>query len=337
MSATTWLGVLAAALIALALYSIFRAAMWIRNASICLNHIDASLHHLNALIAERSNNDNVVREIQDLQVAERTLQFLASGTVQNHLATLGKPDATEPRFSYALSAASRSLDPDVEYRSRDTVVCSIVLGESYAQTVAPCIASHSEFSEQHGYSYAVLRRSITGFQRPAPWYKFPLLARLLDDGFKRILYIDADALVTNPSIDPEPLFRKLETSGKALMLTEDEAGINAGVFFARSSPDVIRLLDLTWLFDADRHHPLLEQHALQLLMTHHPQVRGAILVEPDPRKFNSFPLERRKLHPTRDLQLWESGDFICHVSGIRSPQLEEVIGAYGNRRTRGVE
>ncbi len=135
-------------------------------------------------------------------------------------------------------------------------------------------------------------------------------------------------MVTDQTFDMQNIFRELDISGKSIFLTEDEAGINCGVMFIRNSAATRALLELIWLVDFDIANLLWEQFALKALMDEYPEVRNAVLIEPNPKRFNSFPIERRLFQKTDSRNIWSSGDFICHFSGIRPPYLADFIASY---------
>jgi len=170
-------------------------------------------------------------------------------------------------------------------------------------------------------------------QRPASWYKIPLAFNLLQKGYKTIFYIDADALVTNPSIKVDGFVDKLSEKGKELLLTEDHSGINMGIFLIKSGPAILRLLDLIWNYDVEMECETWEQNALRKMLKQSTLLQKPILVEERQKAFNSFPKERIESvpHAKNEANNWTEGDFICHFSGIRSPDLERLIGEYSRK------
>jgi hypothetical protein len=194
--------------------------------------------------------------------------------------------------------------------------------------VLPALTSQQYYAEAKGLSYAILcDEPNTTERRPAPWMKIPLIMHLFEQGFDRVAYIDADALVTNAEPDIDAIFGARSAAG-SLRLTEDDEGINSGVMFVEDGPVARRLLDLVWLFDADIDNRTWEQHALKTLMDMSDTVARHVTIEADPRRFNSFAVERTLLYPTMERILWRPGDFLCHFCGIRSPELERLIEQY---------
>ena len=98
--------------------------------------------------------------------------------------------------------------------------------------------------------------------------------------------------------------------------------------FIRNCVEAKALMELIWLYDADVDNNTWEQFSLRYLVDNFPEVRRQILVESNPKEFNSFPLERGIFYPTVAAHCWSRGDFICHFSGIREPYLQSYIERY---------
>lgn len=257
--------------------------------------------------------------------------------VKELLAALQRSGNESGQFdpSYGLSRIMAALAPRLTRgKSSDTIVCTLAVGDRYRDNVQPCLESQRQFAEKHGFSYCVLEKLPAHADRPIAWYKIPLIAQLLAEGYEKVLYIDADAMVTNPDFKIGPLFDRLRNDQKPLLITEDGDGINAGVMLFQKTNAAFVLLDLIWLNDADIHNGLWEQHALKSLMDTSKDVSRAVAIELNPKIFNSFPLERSLFHPTRPNQIWSRHDFLCHFSGIRSPHLERYIADYAKVMAR---
>jgi hypothetical protein len=279
--------------------------------------------------AKLSNIETDLRELRQIAVSARIQNFNSNSIARNHLAALSRNDQDPPEICYALSRIVRSIQPTIAGADKELTICSVALGAEYVKKVAPALASHKQYAQHHGYALALLSTPSPHMDRPASWMKIPLFIKLFMAGHKKLLYIDADALVTNKNFDPKPLFDMLDVN-RSMMLTEDQGGINAGVWLLVDSPATRRILDLIWLFNADPHHPNWEQNALQGLFGMFDEVRRHFVIEPNPKRFNSFPVERKIYHLTPEQNIWQPGDFICHFSGIRSPDLEMYLSRYAN-------
>jgi hypothetical protein len=242
-------------------------------------------------------------------------------------------------LSYRTDRIVRALDPLLTRRSERVCVVSLALGREYRQNIGACLRSQNAYCERHGYSQLELGHAQQTYDRPVAWLKIPLAIRALELGFERIFYIDADCMITNAEIPLDVHFARWDASqpNSSMLITEDEGGINSGCFFMKNTADSRRLLDAIWLYDAEPAFPSWEQEALMRLMHDHEAFRTLLHIEPEARRFNSFPHER--LEFIRYIQgqsnTWQPGDFICHFSGIRRPHLQRLIAHYENELLHG--
>lgn len=288
-------------------------------------HVEASIRTTQSLVT-------------DTGTGIKMLGFYSKPVVRDHFAALTNPTSDDPRdikVSYGLSRMIGAITPAFSAaQNSDTVVCTVALGTDYRKRVALCLDSHRRFATSRNIALCVLDERPPSMGRPAAWMKIPLIAKLLIAGYKRVLFIDADAMVTNPDFSIEDIFAKLAETKCPVLVTEDEGGINTGVMFVQNISAAYRLLDLIWLNDSDINNGTWEQNSLKVLMDVSNEIRSLVAIEDDPKKINSFPVERRLFHPTRERQIWSYGDFICHFSGLRTPHLERYIENYATSLRR---
>jgi len=293
-------------------------------------------HQTNSLLAEIRNNTNSLltefRNQTSLLTEIRNLELLAKNEVfKDHLAALSAGGETEfPEVSYTLRCCARSLyvDSDRGKSGHDTAICTVALGDNYRKAVDYCLQSHRIYAERAAADYVQLHLSPAHINHHAAWYKIALIYKLLHEGYERVLLIDADALVTNYAIPIDSLFEPLRAGRQALYLAEDESGVNTGVMLVKRTPAAYRLLDVIWTHNLGRHITNWEQQALIDLMNSHRVIGDYVLIAPDAKAFNSFPYEREHAFRVIQENNWTPGDFICHFSGIPSPQLEKMILYY---------
>ncbi|MGO9359653.1 MAG: hypothetical protein ACLP1D_18640 [Xanthobacteraceae bacterium] len=277
----------------------------------------------------------------EIRKAVQLAAFYDRPVVREHLAVLGGAAAAtagEAAVSLRLVRVAARIFPTFAREvagDLSTVVCTVAIGDGYRARVKACLDSQQAYALRHGFSYCVLENPNPLQDRPPSWMKIPLIHKLLAQGYRRVLYLDADAMVTNMDVAVDALFSQLENADRAVLMTEDEGGVNAGILFVHSCDAAFRLLDLVWHNDADVHHPTWEQHALRGLMDASNAVRATVLIEPDPKLFNSFPVERRGLYSTRPHQIWSPGDFICHFCALQGPDLDRCIARYADAIASG--
>jgi len=262
----------------------------------------------------------------------RNLQLLSKNEVfQGHLNALKAGEEEEfPAVSYALASTVRRffVHHDRERSGRRTAICTVALGDSYRKVVDYCLQSQQRYADRADADYVMLQLKPAHTHHHPAWFKVALVFKCLKEGYDRVLFIDADAMVTNYDISLDQLFAPLEGRREVLLLAEDEAGLNTGVMLAKKSPATYRLLDLIWTHNLGHHVTNWEQQALIDLMNSYPVVKDYVLIAPDAKAFNSFPYEREHYFRLIQQNNWTPGDFICHFSGIRSPLLEQIISYY---------
>jgi hypothetical protein len=137
--------------------------------------------------------------------------------------------------------------------------------------------------------------------RPAPWSKLALVERYFskNPACNWLMWIDADAVITNPAQRLEDLV----ADDVDFLVAEDipPSPINSGVFLARNCPAVLDLFRRAYAKAQYLGHPWCEQPALaDALRENAAGLRFRIVPR---RLFNSFAGEHRP------------GDFIIHFAG----------------------
>ncbi|HLB34165.1 MAG TPA: hypothetical protein VJK54_08025 [Chthoniobacterales bacterium] len=163
--------------------------------------------------------------------------------------------------------------------------------------------SKNAYAERHGYEYQGCRFDYHPSQHPS-WRKLVLIADLMPQ-FDRLLWIDADAFITNPSIslDQIPYVDGLTVSR--------DWGVDAGLFdFSAGIMIVTRkampLLELALTKREWENRPLWDQNALR-----EASKSFSSLLRILPRRIlNAVPQE---LLPWA-MEPWQEGDFLCHLT-----------------------
>ena len=156
------------------------------------------------------------------------------------------------------------------------------------------------YARRHGYSSIVATAALDG-DRPPSWSKLLLVERYLLEHpeCQWILWIDADALITNPTRRIESLL----DNDTDFLAAEDLAPspMNMGVFLARNCPSVLDLLRRAYRKVQYLNHPWWEQPAVvEALGESGKELRTRIVPR---RLFNLFPGEH------------QSGNFVLHFAG----------------------
>ncbi len=167
----------------------------------------------------------------------------------------------------------------------------------YAALTAPVLA---DYARRHGYTAVIAPRRLDP-SRPPAWSKLVLVEAFLsaNPACRWFLWVDADALVTNPARRVEEFI----DDRSDFVVAEDvpPSPINTGVFLVRNCPAVHELLRQAYARVRYIHHPWWEQAALaEVLRASAPAVRTRVVSR---QAFNAYAHEHRP------------GDFILHFAG----------------------
>jgi hypothetical protein len=100
------------------------------------------------------------------------------------------------------------------------------------------------FGERHGYDVVVGREEAIEDRAPA-WSKVVLLRRLLEH-YDYVLWVDADAIILDDSLDPVSLLAEGDYQALVRYRWHDEEGACTGVWLLRNVERAIAFLDAVW-------------------------------------------------------------------------------------------
>jgi hypothetical protein len=145
------------------------------------------------------------------------------------------------------------------------------------------------FAERHDYELD-LRRELLAPERAPSWSKIPLFRELLDR-YDLVLWIDADAAVVDPTLDPADELRPHDLMGLVAHEVDGQVVPNCGVWLLRRDPDVVAFLDRVWARTEYIAHKWWENAALlaELGYSTEPHVE---IVEPSPMRQRTTYLDR---------------------------------------------
>ena len=101
-----------------------------------------------------------------------------------------------------------------------------------------------QFAERHGYDVVVGGDEAIADRAPA-WSKIVLLRRLLES-YDYVLWIDADAIILDDSVDPVDLFGERDYQALVRYRWNQEEGACTGVWILRNLQKAAAFLDAVW-------------------------------------------------------------------------------------------
>ncbi len=185
-------------------------------------------------------------------------------------------------------------------------IVSIASGDAFRRSVAACIESQEKYCRRNGYANI----HFDGFDtkgRPAPWGKVLALQQAIREhpGLDYFLWMDADALITNPFFRLEGLCDRLEKAKRSMLIANDGGGnINTGVFMVRRGPATDLILENLWKQEQFTNHCWWENGAVYAL---YPFIFQQVIVTRDNNLFNAFLTGESP---------WRFGDFVLHFAGM---------------------
>jgi hypothetical protein len=138
-------------------------------------------------------------------------------------------------------------------------LCTVAVG-SHLDLLPYALPTFEVFADRHGYELVAPREVAAGLH-PC-WEKLRLVRELLDD-HEQVLWVDADAVIADPSRD---VFEDMDTDrswGWVMHVSGNTLLPNAGVLALRAEPPALEILDRAWARrDRYANHPWLEQAAI---------------------------------------------------------------------------
>jgi len=179
--------------------------------------------------------------------------------------------------------------------------------------------NHRAYAERHGFEFQVVNEYTAG-THPS-WQKMRILMERIES-FDSILWIDADAFVTNMDFD----FTSLIGDRKGLILSKDWDNCNKPDYFSAGVMIVVRGQEATDIFREAMTHkkwenvPLWDQAALQDVFNQKPDLRPFFNIMAR-RCLNSVPQELNQ----GIVEPWREKDFICHLTGVNNAKRLELL------------
>jgi hypothetical protein len=121
-------------------------------------------------------------------------------------------------------------------------ICTFGIGP-HVDLLAITVPPLRSYAVRHGYDL-VVRTEVSGLTRPPSWAKVVLLRELLDT-YDVVVWIDADAIVVDPTGDIAPGVPRRPMS----LVSHVIDGVpvpNCGVMVLRRGPDALSLLGRMW-------------------------------------------------------------------------------------------
>lgn len=245
-----------------------------------------------------------------------------------------------------------------DYRRPDLRIAIVSLCAYPPGNPLPKYAASNQglYAERHGYTL-LMETEMVDSNRPPAWGKIKLMQSAVKSGlWDWVVWADCDTYFMNMTVTLESViftYAGQHSEGGAdlaldpevqMVVSEDSAMLNTGIFFVRPGEYVVGLLDRVWGGDNSPwiNHPWWENAAfgweflkhipkefasedlVEWAKTNEDDLLGVypsqVRVAPQSH-FNSYhPITSRFLHDT-----WEEGKFVIAFNGVRSASSDAVV------------
>lgn len=206
-------------------------------------------------------------------------------------------------------------------RYRIAVLVVLIGDAEYKGMFGMCIDTIRAYCELNGYEY--IEHGMKYYEDRAPaWSRIGYLKQIIKHrrDITHVLYIDADAMVTNHRFKIEQLVDVMESKSKNILFTIDsENNLNDGVAIYKNDLKTWKILDVVESYREYDDHPQWENAAFMRAVVDDHFCNAAILKMANPRLMNSYIKGRCR---------WQFGDFIVHFAGIKNEDRKVLIPAF---------
>lgn len=188
------------------------------------------------------------------------------------------------------------------------------------------VISHRLYAERQGYSFETVRSYKAG-SHPS-WQKLEIIRDRLND-YDCILWLDADVVVTNMSIQISDILGNMEGIVCSRDWCLEGSDFSAGVLIITRCMGSRQVIDAAMRKTEWKNKLLWDQSALQEVYHKDEGLRGVFHILPR-RTLNSVPSDAQ----SEAVEPWQSGDFICHLTGISNALRIFLFDKYNSCRIR---
>lgn len=163
------------------------------------------------------------------------------------------------------------------------------------------------YASRHGIDFRCVRQFPAG--KTAYWHKMPRIMEAFNDGYNKVIWLDADQKVTNPDIIPPGDHGFNASLDWGVDATDSSCFSMAGFTAYQDSWHLF-----CWVIDHEEsyvHGPFPEQIPMRFLYQRDESQRGVMTTHPR-RAYNAVPIQ---VHPSV-VEPWEPGDFCAHITHL---------------------
>jgi len=193
--------------------------------------------------------------------------------------------------------------------------------ESFEPLTNLTFPSLHEYCERWGYS-PYFGKPFTNCDPRNGFDRFVAVYGLFEQGYDAVMWIDADAMITNHNISIAD-----RLGDEKFVIAADLHGLNSGVFIARNHIEtrelIMSLINLGEMLLGD--HPFREQEALNRYLSFDHYKRMVTIL---PQRMLNAVINEYYQRPPGFTGNWQPGDWILHFPGISMPDRLRIVPEY---------
>lgn len=198
-------------------------------------------------------------------------------------------------------------------------IITLCVGPDYVRAMEPLLESKRLYAKKHGYDFLVGNSDVWDRRRPAPWSKFNMIQKYVDD-YDFLFWSDADAIILNHDITLESLIALLPP-GKDILWTKDAcSNLNNGHMIIRGKSKWVRdYFNRAYAQNDLIHHIWWDNAAMIRLYQSNPLDNAKIETCMEHWLFNAYVFGPHETANDTSTRLYRRGDFLVHFAGVYDP------------------
>jgi hypothetical protein len=198
-------------------------------------------------------------------------------------------------------------------------IITLCVGPDYTRAMEPLLESKRVYAKKHGYDFLIGDKDVWDRHRPAPWSKFNMIQKHLDD-YDFLFWSDADAIIVNHDITLESIIALLPLHKDILWTTDACNNLNNGHMIIRGKSTWARdYFNRAYSQNDLVHHIWWDNAAMIRLYQNNPLDYAKIETCTDHWLFNAYVFGPRETASEPLIRLYKRGDFLVHFAGVYDP------------------
>lgn len=198
-------------------------------------------------------------------------------------------------------------------------IITLCVGPDYTRAMEPLLESKRVYAKKHGYDFIIGDKDVWDRRRPAPWSKFNMIQKHLDD-YDYLFWSDADAIILNHDIRLESIIALLPPHKDILWTIDACNHLNNGHMIIRGKSKWVHdYVNRAYTQEDLIHHIWWDNAAMIRLYQNNPEDNAKIETCKEHWLFNAYIFGQTEKADDPTVRLYKRGDFLVHFAGVYDP------------------